>query len=332
MRRRTVLAALAAGALLTGTDAAYGETSSNGSGLSRLPWSSGVYNRNDTGVVATFEQGRGAAADHLMLFPSRESWDAMTNLWFLDDKRIPVGYRGNVELAVPLWPQDGSLTQAANEDVGARWSALASAVAARYPNAIYRLGWEMNVPGQYWSAPLGREEEWRRAFARAAEAIRVAAPGATIAFVANEGPGVGGTVVDARTVYPGDEYVDHVGIDAYDWWTPYRTAEQVRRDHITSPYGWDTWYDFAVSHGKTFCVPEWGVVTGSDDGSITGGDNPYYISVVLDYLYARRDHVAYEGYFDDAALAGSPEFRMFEGVHPAASAQYRASILSYVGK
>lgn len=121
-----------------------------------------------------------------------------------------------------------------------------------------RLGWEFNGRWFAW----GTNENvtvWKEAFKAAVGAIRsVNATNIKIDWNFSLGPSHN----DMTTLwnsYPGDDYVDVIGIDAYQrpslsgWWT------------IDSDTTWNNWFgndlkavrDFAVLHSKPISFPEW---------------------------------------------------------------------------
>ncbi len=77
--------------------------------------------------------------------------------------------------------------------------------------------------------------------------------------------------------YPGDSYVDWVGIDLYaaNW----ALSAEVQ-------LGWqnDAIYNFAVSHGKPLMIGEWGVSMTSD---LTDSQNANWLSTLFDGIEAR---------------------------------------------
>jgi hypothetical protein len=98
-------------------------------------------------------------------------------------------------------------------------------------------------------------------------------------------------------VYPGDDYVDIIGIDSYDMYPPsHNDAEwDVQCNGI---HGICHVIEEARAHHKKFCVPEWGVSNKLPNG---GGDNPYFISKMFDLFSANADVLEYEAYFNDSA-------------------------------
>ena len=247
-------------------------------------------------VATEFERQRGRKADVLTVFPSRANWNSMHGAWYMDGQRIPADFQGTLDVGVPLWPDDGNIGTAASGGYNAQWERFARTVAAKYPDAYIRLGWEMNLPGWKHAAFPNQAEQWKQAYRQAVNSIRKGGPKLRIAWVVNEGPGQTGTK-DARMFYPGDEYVDFIGMDAYDWWPGYTSEANIAR-HRDSEYGWNFWLDFAKSRGKKFVLPEWGVAPAN---SASGGDNPMYINFVYDWLKKNQQWIGYESYFQESA-------------------------------
>ena len=215
-----------------------------------------------------------------------------------------------------MWPQDGNLSAAASGAYNAQWEKFARNLAATYPTAYVRPGWEMNLPGWYYSATPATAAKWKQAFRHAVTSMREAAPGLRIVWNPNEGPGQTGTP-DAAVFWPGDDVVDVVGLDAYDWWPGYTTDEAIA-SHRDSTYGWNHWLEFAKAHGKKFSLPEWGVATAN---TASGGDNPKYINFVYSWLKANQKDIAFESYFHEGD--GYIRSDLFTGYNPKASAEYK---------
>lgn len=283
---------------------------------SGLLWDSGMYPMNKAGEVSKWENARGKKVDVITVFPSRESWNNMQSTWFMDSQRIPAGYKGTLDVGVPLWPNDGNLSKAAAGGYNGEWEKLARSVAAQYPDAYIRLGWEMNLPGWKAAAYPNSADQWKQAYRHAVGAIRKGGPNLRIAWVVNEGPGQTGTK-DAAMFYPGDSYVDYIGMDAYDWWPGYTTDANIAR-HRDAAYGWNHWMNFAKAHGKKFVLPEWGIAPANP---ASGGDNPKYINFVYNWLKQNQEHIAYESYFHETMSYIRTD--LFTGHSPKASAEYK---------
>jgi hypothetical protein len=100
-------------------------------------------------------------------------------------------------------------------------------------------------------------------------------------------------------LYPGDQYVDIVSLDAYDTQWAKITSQTAFTNWANWPYGLNAWYQFAVTHGKPFAVSEWGVIAGTSAGGMGEGDNAVYINGMHNWFAAHAAGLAYESYFND---------------------------------
>jgi hypothetical protein len=102
-------------------------------------------------------------------------------------------------------------------------------------------------------------------------------PGAAFRFCWSPALGIGNlTAKGTESCYPGDSYVDEIGVDVYDWTqnnsagaqiypgnaagTTTAQQQQVLDIMLTQ---WDSlrgWYSLALNHGKPLSFPEWGLV------------------------------------------------------------------------
>ncbi len=261
---------------------------------SGLKWDSGVMH-NKAELSTQFEQLRGKKLDVIGVAPTRDSWDALLNDWWLSDMAIPQDFEGTLNVALPLFPDDGSMERAASGEDNARWEEMGRLIAKDYPDAYVRPGWEMNIVNWKWHATPENVEQYKQAFRHASTSLKKGGPELRIVFNPNEGKG--NALADATLAYPGDDVVDIVGIDAYDWSPPYNDERRWER-HRDQPGGWNFWRDFARSHGKQFAVPEWGVITGSPN---SGGDNPLYMQKVMGWMNENADIMVFDTYFDEPA-------------------------------
>ncbi|MDO5627636.1 MAG: hypothetical protein Q4G43_04870 [Mobilicoccus sp.] len=260
----------------------------------------GVFGHS-TDRTLRFQEKVGRPVEVIGVFPARGSWDTIMDPWWLDV--APEGFTGILDVGVPLWQEDGSLSAAAGGADAARWEELGRVIHERYPGSTVRIGWEFNLGGWSHHATDENVEEWKQAFRHASAALKRGGPSLLVTWNPNKGRG--DSLADASKAWPGDDVVDIVAIDAYDWWPAY--SESTWPEHRDGDQGWRYWVDFARSHGKQFAVPEWGVAPGNDHG---GGDNPYYIGVVMDFLIEehRKDGIMHSAvYFDepDAYIANS---------------------------
>ena len=286
----------------------------NGARPSGLAWHSGVFS-HDAARTLEFEKARGRPVDVLAVFPTRDSWSTIMQDWWMSPSAVPAGFSGTLAVGVPLFPDDGSMVQAAAGADVDRWEELGRLVASRYPDAWIRPGWEFNIPNWPWAVTPQSAQEYKAAFRHAVTGLRRGGPGLRIVFNPNEGRGA--SLPDATMAYPGDDVVDVIGIDAYDWYPAYRGEGW--QEHRSKDQGWDYWAEFARSRGKKFAVPEWGVMAGSD---ASGGDNPEYIEAVLAWMGEHADLMAFDAYFEE-----TEEYcRCALSLNPAAQAAYAARL------
>lgn len=313
----TLAAALVALALLAGGGPVRAQElapTPAGPRASGLPWDSGVFS-HDAARTADFARSRGRAVDVLAVFPTRDSWETILQDWWMSPTAVPPDFTGTLAVGVPLFPSDGSFEAAAAGTDAARWEELGRLIATRYPDAYVRPGWEFNIPNWPWATTPDTVQSYRKAFRHAALGLRRGGPGLRIVFNPNEGRG--GSLPDASLAYPGDDVVDVVGIDAYDWYPAYSGSGW--DEHRTKDQGWDYWADFARAHGKRFALPEWGVMAGSE---ASGGDNPDYIEHVMRWLGQHADLVAFDAYFEET----QDYCRCALSQNPRAAAAYAAAI------
>lgn len=258
---------------------------------SKLAWDSGVVG-HDAAESAAFASTRGHANDVIGVSPTRDSWEALFGDWWLEPSTIPKDFKGTLNVAMPLFPDDGSMEAAAAGKDNAQWRRFGAMLAKRYPDAYVRPGWEMNIHNWKWSANPGNVEQYKKAFQNASRSLKEGGPNLRIVWNVNEGKG--DTLPDASMAWPGDEYVDIVGMDAYDWSPPY--DEKGWEEHKTKDQGWDYWGNFARQHGKKFALPEWGVIAGNEG---SGGDNPFFVEKAYAWMEGNSDIMAFETYFDE---------------------------------
>lgn len=222
---------------------------------SGLQWISGAYLDHNPANIIPYETGRGKKLDAIEVFPARETQSAMLDNWWLDAVRPVTNDNGWAIVTVPLWAQN----QNVNTDTTTLFRTLGQQLtAAGIANrTLIRLGWEMNLPGQYWNVTTANRAKWVSNFQHAANLLRQYAPGVKIAFNPNEGASqtslsnIGQLATDLKAYY------EYVGPDYYNWYNQVdnQTQWNVR---YASTYGMKYWEDFARANGKGFTVPEWG--------------------------------------------------------------------------
>ncbi len=120
--------------------------------------------------------------------------------------------------------------------------------------------------------------------------------------------------------YPGSAYVDYIGADLYDscyasntypWPTGSTPAQILQRQENawannsgTNNFGLAWFTSLAATTSKPLCFPEWGTWGLGGDGR-GGGDDPYYIQQMYNYIQNPANNVAWSIYFDVPASDGN---------------------------
>ena len=235
---------------------------------SGLPFDSGVF-AHSPDRVQRYEQAVGRPVDVWQVAPQREEG---FEVLLSETKRIaeqpPQG--ANIDLAIPL------LSREEGRQIGA-------AINGRFPTAYVRPGWEFNLKGSWaWTTDRIGEQVYVQRFQATVDGLREGCPECQITWNPNTGQG---GVEQAMKAWPGDSYVDVIGIDAYDWGN---------EDPINGPGQLNDWAEAARKLGKPVSLPEWGA-----HGKDGRGDNPKFVADVLAWAERNRDIVKMMSYFDE---------------------------------
>ncbi|MCE0536759.1 hypothetical protein LWF15_14725 [Kineosporia rhizophila] len=286
---------------------------------SGLGWASGMYMPGSLASNAeAFGDWRGRALDVVVDWPARANWDDLVNPDWLYRSWKDTSY--TKVFGFPPFPEDGStLQQCATGAYNDKWEQIAKGIknAGISDSTVIRLGWEFNGDWYAWQASDtdAFKECWRQVVG-AAESV---APALTWDWTVNRGVSAG--LSDPTKAYPGDEYVDIVGLDSYDMW-PGAVDEKSWNVHLNGKQGLNYWANWAKNRGKKISVPEWGVYPGTANAGNNGGDNPYYIAKMKNWFESLGSQLAYEAYFNEDAgyYAGSI---YGSGQNPNAAAKYK---------
>lgn len=264
--------------------------------------------------VARFEAFIGRPVDFALDFLPIAGWTEIKSnaRWSLDCWRRS---GKSLVLSVPLVPRGGTLGSAAGGDYDHEFEELgAIIVGGGYGGLVIRLGWEFNGDWNPWSGakdPAQFIAAWRRAVT----ALR-RVEGQRFQF---DWSAALGQPTDPERLYPGDAFVDMIGIDLYDQsWSPNARTPDARWTNVrTSGYGLDWFLRFAETHGRPVSFPEWGVGTRPDGHG--GGDDPLFVREAAAVFM--RSHAVYQSYWDYQA----PDFdgRLSDGRQTAAAQEFR---------
>lgn len=222
---------------------------------------------------------------------------------------LPSGWKGparGIDAGIPV-----SLEEGAKGTYNKHFKKLAeNLVKYQLGDTILRLGWEFNG-GWYSYRAVKKEALFAEYWRQIVQTMR-SVPGAeNLKYCWN--PTNNFVQTDARKCWPGDEYVDYVGVDIYDQcWLPDTypippdaTPEesQRRQEAAWKTWNWNKdrhglamWRDFAKEHGKPLVIPEWGVCSRKDGHG--GNDDPAFIEKMYEFIQDPANNVYFHCYFD----------------------------------
>jgi hypothetical protein len=217
----------------------------------------GVYCGNDPNAVLQFEGWLGRRVDGILGYTGNASWSDYdgsvgwaVGLWKNIDRRV--------FWSVPLIPTGATLEAAAAGDYNDHYLRAARTLATYRPGdpeVHIRTGWEFNGDWFPWSAH-GKPQAFIGAYRQFVTAFRSVSP----RFVFEWNVNVGDVGMNPETAYPGDAYVDIIGMDFY-WNTEWDPADPIQawNSMLTRRYGLQWHQDFARAHGKRTAYSEWGI-------------------------------------------------------------------------
>ncbi len=273
-------------------------------------------------VAEEFEEWLGRPMDCVVVFGSETDWNAITGPWFAIDAPRGQDWSGWVADApdertlvistamVPKDPPSDWRARGAAGEYDEHWRAFGrNLVDVGLGSSIVRLGWEMNgtwYETHYIGEDEERREDWKEYFRRAVMAMEVDGSDFEIDFNIAEGPQ---NSVGIEDMYPGDDWVDIIGVDVYDSYiAPIDPGArwQAKGEKVNSV---QYVADFAASVDKPISFPEWAMVAEGDTQG--GGDSPAFIDQMADVVASER--VRYQAYFNvpeggvGMTLADAPE-------------------------
>jgi hypothetical protein len=247
-----------------------------------------AYAANNPKLLLEFENWLGCKVDFVHIFLDHASWEGIGwPSWFMDQFK---------ELDKPvLWsfamiPRGATLKDAGSGKYNRYYLSAAKllAQAKPFPNGTIpiRLGWEFNGTWFAWSA-RGKEEDFIATYRNVVNAFRSVSDKFRFEWNVNFGQ-----KMDVMKAYPGDEFVDTLGMDFY-WKKEWQSHDPVRafkdiRDHRV---GLRWLEDLAKQKGKPTAYSEWGV---------NGNNAGPFIKLVQEWI-AQHPNVAYTTYWNSDA-------------------------------
>lgn len=276
--------------------------------------------------VAEFGKRLGRPVDLAHDYLGRSSWTSIKDAYHLATRWRDAGFAGRTVFTVPMIPNTGgTLASGAAGRYNHHFRELAETLVEHgHDMAILRLGpefngtwfkWTINTPngGRYY-ATYWRNIVRTMRYVKGARFRFEWSPNAGSSYVGDDG-----RQLSARSAYPGDRYVDYIGLDVFDHnWTAERDSAAERWRQLVRQKDGLNWHSrFAAEHRKPMTFPEWGLVARRDGRG--GGDNPYFIERM--HAWMQSHPVAYHLYFESKDPSG--DYRIFGGSFPKAAETFR---------
>jgi hypothetical protein len=184
-------------------------------------------------------------------------------------------------------------------------------VAGGFGSSYIRIGWEFNASWMGWSicnqSGTGATS-WAKDFVPAFKNIVTSmrsVSGANFKFIWNPDDGSASSCpgVHLEDYYPGDQYVDVIGLDVYDGVGQTVSSNATRWNDLLNGvngggwaaekpesisgqtfkgYGLDWIAAFGKEHSKQVAIPEWGLFKTTDQSG--GGDDAYFVNQMAAWL------------------------------------------------
>ncbi len=223
-------------------------------------------------------------------------WDAwigkgFTMIWGID--MLPNTYKPDSNISDTSGSAYG-LWQGAQGQFNSYFKTVAqNLVNAGFGYSVIRLGWEFNGGWFPWAAN-GQQTDFINYWHNIVDSMR-SVPGQHFLFEWN--PTIGNLGVgNLASYYPGNSYVDWVGLDVYDiTWSNYPGCSAEWNYLQTETYGLNWLVQFGASVGKPLTLPEWGIgdwgVQAVNCGTLSntnqtdgGGDDPIFVNGIYNFL------------------------------------------------
>ncbi|HWL83222.1 MAG TPA: glycosyl hydrolase, partial [Roseomonas sp.] len=269
----------------------------------------GVYVGNSTSDLNKFSSWLGDKPDYVhgvvgysnwTDYVSSASWQA--GLW----KSTGI----DVQWSVPIISKAGNLGTASSGAYNTYYKQVAEAILKGTPGdgpIMIRTGWEANGDWFFWNA-IGKEEAFKGAFRQMSSTFKQVSD--RFQFEWNINHANGG--IDPAKIYPGDEYVDVIGMDfyykpEYQGSDPVKAFNQIRDEK----YGLQWLENFAAAHGKPTAYSEWGV---------TGNNAAPFVQLAKQWFDSHN--VVLQSYWDsDSAYPG----KLSDGTDANTGAAFKAA-------
>ena len=269
-----------------------------------------IYNGNSVADFKADQQWMGDRLDAIQLHGGTAGWqDWLTSVSW--QANMFANQDIDIMWSIPLIPYGATLGEAGAGQYDAKYLAMAKQLvaASQGEDKIYvRLGWEFN--GNDWnsSSAVGEPGNYAAAYRQFVDIARTVSD----KFVFEWCPALDTWDMNPEDAYPGDKYVDVIGVDMY-YNTAWHDKDAAKAFDwfVKQPYGLQWQQDFAAAHGKETAIGEWGL----------NSDSPEFVKLAMQWM---ADHdMVYQNYWEsNAAFQGE----LSEGQYKKAAAAYLAML------
>ncbi len=282
-----------------------------------LPWPSGFACPWRV-EPAEFAAWRGSRVDVLGGWASRTTWNDMRRYFGGHLRRDFASKAPIMVLGLPLLTKEseGDFAGCAAGKYDEHFRYVADKLKRyRSTEKILRLGWEANGNWYPWSIN-GQYDAYKSCFQRVATVIKTTDPSIKISWPVSGSKNRRNYTDLFNKAYPGNAYVDYIGMSLYDHWPAAKT--QADWDRSFQP-ALNTILSLAKANGKKIGFGEWGLSQLKGGG---GGDNPIFITNMYKFLQTNAPMIAYEVYYNCGSTNST--WRIYpSNANPKSSAEYR---------
>ena len=195
-----------------------------------------------------------------------------------------------------------TLRDVANGNRDVEYSRLAKAIATtNHTDITVSLGWEFNGNWYPWKTTTETAQDFIDAYRRVWSLFVGDHNMDHVKFIWCVSNGALSSFPNPLLAWPGNRYVDLLGVDFYDYhWSYARSGtSKTQRDKaftqlVVDDFGLYHWMDIAKEEGKPLVLPEWGAAIKADHTG--GGDNPDFVNRVISLIEQQK--ILWGNYFE----------------------------------
>jgi hypothetical protein len=272
-----------------------------------------VYVGNHPADVTQYEKWLGKPADAVLVYTGDQNWaDYEGSVGWAMGLFRPLNRR--VLWSVSFIPKGATLADAAAGKYNDHWKKVAHKFDTWRPQdpiVFIRTAWEFNGGWFHYKA-VGKAKEFIGAWRQFVDTFRSVSPRFRFDWCPAGGDWMPMKAADA---YPGDDYVDVIGLDIYDqhkWRKIDDPAKRWKEIYLNGPNGLVWHRNFAKQHNKPMAYSEWGA------GGAEAGDNPYFIEHMHQWFL--DNHVVYASYWNSNS---NYKGKLSTGAYPLMGEKYK---------